>query len=136
NQFLEEAVDVRKHADVGQIEDHPALVEQTHHDAFAVDHRDDRNTDVDFSALHAHLDAAVLWQTLFRDVQVRHDLDAADDRGLKAADFRRQHLRLQQTVDAVPNSERLLLRFDVNITRSFVGGFDQNLIDQADDGSL
>ena len=39
------------------------------------------NANVDFASLHAHSDAPVLRQPFFRDVQSRHDLDAADNRG-------------------------------------------------------
>src|SRR5579871_3320807 len=67
DQLLEETVNIGQHADVGKVKDHSALVEQTHHDAFAMDHRDDRNADVDFPALYAHLDAAVLRQPLLGD---------------------------------------------------------------------
>ena len=30
-------------------------------------------------------DAAVLWQALFRDIELRHDLDPADQRGMQRA---------------------------------------------------
>ena len=72
------------HADLAQVELHRALVEDTHDDAFAVDHRDDRHADVDLAALHLQLDAAVLRQALLGDVQPRHDLQAADDRRLES----------------------------------------------------
>src|SRR5262249_49241311 len=55
DQLLENVVGVGQHADVGEIEDHAALVEQTHDDAFAVSHRDDGNTDIDLAAADAHL---------------------------------------------------------------------------------
>ena len=62
------------------------LVEQTQHDAFAVDHRDDRHADVDFAAGDLELDAAVLRQPLFGDVQLRHDLQPRDDRREEVVD--------------------------------------------------
>ena len=46
------------------------------HDAFAVDHRDHGDADVDLAAGHAQLDAAVLRQAPLGDVQPRHDLQA------------------------------------------------------------
>ena len=81
------------------------LVEETHDDAFAVDHRDDRDADVDLAAVDAHLDAAVLRQALLGDVEPGHDLEAADDGRLEAVDLRRQGLRLQHAVDAVADAQ-------------------------------
>src|SRR5262249_32174349 len=46
DELPEHVVGVGQHADVGEVEDHAALVEQTHDDAFAVDHRDDRDANV------------------------------------------------------------------------------------------
>src|SRR6185312_13042150 len=80
DQLLECVVDIRKHADGFQVELHAALIEQTHDHAYAVDHRDDGDADVDFAALHLHLDAAVLRQSLLGDVEPGHDLQPADDR--------------------------------------------------------
>ncbi len=112
------------------------LSSKTHDDAFAVNHRDDRDADVDLAALDAHLDAAVLRQALLGDVEPRHDLDAADDRRLEAIDLRRQHLRLQHAVDAVADAERFFLGLDVNVAGALVGRLDQDLVDQLDDRGL
>src|SRR5207244_4048715 len=87
DQLAEGSVMVRKHANVGEVENHPALVEQAHDDAFAVDHRDDRHAYVDLAVVHAHLDPAVLGQSFLGDVEPGHDLDAANDGGLKTVDL-------------------------------------------------
>src|SRR5262245_15490182 len=88
NELFEYFVGVFEHTDVGQVEHHTRLVQETHDDAFAVNHRDDRNANVDFVIFHAHLDAAVLRQAFLGNVKPGHDLDAADDGGLKWIVFR------------------------------------------------
>src|SRR5262249_53123577 len=133
DQLAEGAVGVLQHADVGEVEDHAALVEQTHDDAFAVDHGDDRDANIDLALVDAHLDAAVLRQALLGDVQVRHDLDTADDGCLEPVDFRRQRLQLQQAVDAVTDAQARLFRFDVDVAGALVGRLDEDFIDQLDD---
>ena len=57
------------HAELLEFELHRALVEDTHDDAFAMDHRNDRHAHVDLAAAHLQLDAAVLRQPFFGDVQ-------------------------------------------------------------------
>src|SRR5439155_15174716 len=106
--------------------------QKPHHDAFAVNHRDDGDADVDFAAVDSHLDPAVLRQTLFGDVEPGHNLEAADDRRLKGMDLRGQALRLQDAVDAVPDAQAVFRRLDVNVTRPLIGGLDEDLIHQLD----
>ena len=117
NQLAEAIVQVRLHAERFERELHPALVEETHHDAFAVEHRDDRNADVDLAAGDAELDAAVLRQPLLGDVEPGHDLEPADDRGLEAVDLGRHRLRVQHAVDAVADLDARGLRLDVDVAR-------------------
>ena len=113
-----------------------ALVQDAHHDAFAVQHRDDRDADVDLAAAHLELDAAVLRQALLGDVQPGHDLQAADDRGLKAIDLRRHRLRLQHAVDAVANLNAGRLRLDVHVAGPRFDRLDQNFVHQPNDRGL
>ena len=136
DELLERAVDVREHPAGLEVERHAALVEQPHDDAFAVDHRDDRHADVDLTALHLHLDAAVLRQPLLGDVEPGHDLQPADDRGLEPVDLRRQVLQLQQAVDAVADLDPRLLDLDVDVRRPLVGRLDEDLVDEVDDRGL
>src|SRR5262249_24994813 len=133
DQLLEGLVGVLEHADAGQVEDHAALVQQTHADAFAVAHRDDGDADVDLASLDAHLDAPVLGQPLLGDVEAGHDLDAADDGGLEAVDLGRQVLDLQQAVDAVADAQGAFFVFDVDVAGPLVGRLDEDLVDQLDD---
>ena len=121
------------HAEPVERELHAALVEQPHDDPFAVQHGDDRHADVDFAAVHLELDAAVLRQALFGDVQPRHDLEAADDRGLKPVDLRRRGLLLQDAVDAVANLDARGLRLDVHVARPRVDRFDQDFVHEVND---
>src|SRR5262245_22800178 len=124
---------VARHAHVGEVENHAPLVQETHDDAFTVNHRDDRHADIDLAVLHAHLDAAVLWQALLGDVEPGHDLDAADDRGLETGDCRVHFLRLQYAVHAVTDPQCLFFGLDVDVAGPFVGGVDQDFVDELDD---
>jgi hypothetical protein len=133
DELFEGTVDVRQHSRRLQVKGHAALVEQTHDDAFAVDHRDDRHADIDLAAGDLHLDTAVLRQPLLGDVQPGHDLDAAHDRGLEPADLRRQVLFLEQTVDPIADANGVLFVLDVDVRRPLVRRLDQNLIHQLHD---
>jgi hypothetical protein len=61
---IEDLVEVpaiaRGHAEVLGAEHGVAAVENTHHDRFAVDHRDDRNADVDLAGRDLQLDSPIL----------------------------------------------------------------------------
>src|SRR5262249_17471882 len=123
NELPERAIEILLHPKLLQLELHRPLVEDTHDDAFAMDHRDDGNADVDFAPLDAQLDAAILRQALFGDIQPRHDLEAAEDRRLEADNLLRHRLRVQQTVDAVANPQAVRLRLDVNVAGSRINRF-------------
>ena len=66
---------------------------------------------------HAQLEAAVLRHALLGDVELRHDLDARDDRAVEAL-VDRPHRRLQHAVDAVLHVHRVVLRLDVDVARA------------------
>src|SRR5665213_930350 len=136
DELAEEGVGVLGHADVGEVKDHAALVKQTHDDAFAVDHGDDRHTNVYFAVLHAHLDTAVLRHALLGDVETGHDLDAAEDGGLEAVDLGVQRLCLQNAVDAIADAQGTFFRLNVDVAGALVGGFDQDFVDQLDDAGF
>ena len=72
-------------AELVEVERDAALVEDAHHDRFAVHRRHGGHAQVDLLALHAQPDAAVLRQAPLGDVEVGHDLDARDHRGGRAA---------------------------------------------------
>ena len=99
-----------------EVERDAALVEDTHHDRFAVHRRHGRYAQVDFLALHAQADAPVLRQAALGDVEVGHDLDARDHRGRQAP--RRRFDFVQHAVDAVADDQPILERLDVNVGRA------------------
>src|SRR5690606_31890389 len=135
-QPAENVVDLLVHPEFLQRELHVPLVEQTHDDALAMDHGDNRNADVDLSAVHADLDSPILRQPLLRNIEPRHDFQAANNGGAEVIDFRWHRLRLQDAVDAVANLDAGVLRLDVHVAGAHVDCFEQNLIDQPNDRSL
>src|SRR5690606_16397231 len=75
---LEGLAVARGHAQVLQPQQGGAAVEDAHDHRFAVQHGNDRHTHVDFALAETQLDAAVLRQPLFRDVQVAENLETRD----------------------------------------------------------
>ena len=134
DQFVEGVVNIVGHADALKVEDHPLLVEQTQHDPFTVEHRDDRHTHIDLAPLDTDVDSSVLRESFFGNVQAGHDLQSRDDRVRKLMDLRREWLDAEHAVDAKADREPFLLRLDMDIARSLFEGFDQQLVHQLDDG--
>ena len=71
---------------------------------------------VEFLALHAQHDAAVLRQAALGDVELGHDLDAADHRGGQVD--RRALAFGEHAVDAVAHLQAVLERLDVDVGRA------------------
>ena len=92
------------------------LVEDADDGVLAVDRRHDRDAEVDRAALHAQAEAAVLGHALLRDVQLGHDLDAADDR-LVVALVERLQRGVEHAVDAVLRQHLAVLGLDVRCRR-------------------
>ena len=84
--------------------------------------------------ISAELDAAVLRQAALGDVELRHDLDARDDRGLQPA--RRRLDVVQHAVDAVADLELVLERLDVDVGRALLDGAVDEHVHQPDDRRL
>src|SRR5690349_11373630 len=97
-----------------------AAIENTKHDRFAVNHRNDRNAKVDFAPGDAKTNASVLRDALFSDVQVRKNLDAADNRRVILAKLGRHRRLDQHAVDAITDAELILERLDVHVAGSHV----------------
>ena len=76
-------------------------------------------------------DAAVLRQTLFADVQLGHDLDAAGD-GIFQFQGRR-HDVLKNAVDAEADAVFLFVWLDVNVAGASLHGIGQDQVHQLDD---
>ena len=79
--------------------------EQTQADRLAVHGRNRRNADVDVLAVGLQIDPAVLRQTAFGDVHVRHDFQARDDRRLQQPQLRRHRDFVQNAVDPITNAQ-------------------------------
>ena len=119
-----------------QLENHRTLVQDTQHNAFAVNHRDHRDAHVHLATAHFQLDPPVLRQAFFGDVQPSHDLQTADDRRFETMDLRRYRLRLQHAVDPVADHQPRGLRFDMHVAGPRLDRFQQDLVHQPDDRRL
>src|SRR5713226_2510386 len=122
------------HPDLGEVEQHRALVEQAHDDALAEHGGRGGEADVDVAAGELHADAAVLRQALLRDVQAAHDLHARADAVLEP--LRRPDDLLQHAVHPEAHADVLLLRLDVDVAGALLGGAEEQRVDQPDDGRL
>ena len=97
-------------------------------------HGNDRHANVDLAAADGQSDASVLRQPFFRDVHAGHDFESADDRRAKSLDFGRHGLDLQHAIHAKANLQICLFRFDMNIAGLLFDGFQQQFVDQFDNG--
>ena len=77
------------HAEVAGAAEFGILPQQTHDHRFTVQHRDDRDADIHLGVFNANLDATVLRETFFRDIEMTEDLDARHDGRLETFDLRR-----------------------------------------------
>src|SRR5208282_3852458 len=124
------------HVEFGHAAQRGVLAEQTHHDRLAMQHRNHRNADVHFGVIETNLDAAVLRQAFFGDVEMTQNFDARNDSGLKTFQLRGNGNLLQLAVNAVADTEFVLERFEMDVRRAQINGVLQNLVDEADDGRL
>src|SRR5690606_7900556 len=89
---------------------------------------------VDDALADAQLDAAVLRETPLRDVQVREDLEARDQRGLHIR--RWPHDLLQYTIDPVTDADLLLVALEVDVRRAAGDCVIEDAVDELDDRSV
>ncbi len=122
------------HAEMAQVESAGFLVKQTQHGALAMAGRQGGDAHVYRFAAYAQGNASILRQALFGDVQLRHDLDARDQRCMDG--FLGPHDIAQRAVDAKTHDRNLLKRFDVDIRSLFPQGLRQERIDHADHGRI
>ena len=99
-------------------------------------HGNHGNANVHLRVFDAHLDAAVLRQAFFRDVEMAQNLDARNNGRLELFQLRRHGHFLQLAVNAVPDSEFVLERFQVDVRGAQFDRVLQHLVDEADDRSL
>ena len=119
-------------AQLGELLAHRLLVENTDHRVLAVHARHHRDAEVDGLARHAQPEAAVLRHALLGDVELRHHLDARQDRAVKPLGDR-PHRRLQHAVDAVLHVHRIVLRLDVDVAGAPLDRGVDGRVDQPDD---
>ncbi len=134
-------VDVLGHAEVVERHEHGALVEHAENHALAEQHGDDADTQIELFDLAvavaaAERDPAVLWLALLGDVEVRHDLEPADDRRGEPVDGLRDAGALQHAVDAVAHREFVLVGLDVDVGRPLADRLDEQVVDELDDARL
>ena len=106
-------------------------VENTHYQAFAINSGQRRDAQVDIAAQDFNFDAAVLGQAAFRNVELRHQFEPADNSGLEFA--RRRLLVRQDAIDAITDAEFLLERFDMDVGGTALNCECDHRVDQADD---
>ena len=89
--------------EIAQVKLHRSFIEDPHYKALAVDHRYNRQPNVDFATMHSKLDPTVLRQSLLSNVQPSHNLKTRNDCRLKPIDFRWCRLIVKDTVDTISN---------------------------------
>ncbi len=122
------------HAQFGDVSDRRAPVEQPQHRTLAVHRRQGGNADVDLALREPQADAAVLGQAPLGDVQVRHDLDAADHGGLVLPRMRGDVV--EHAVDAVAHPQPPLSRLDVHVGCAVSQRLENRQVHQLDDRCL
>src|SRR4051794_22678635 len=94
------------HAQLSERNAAALLVEQTQHDALTMQCRQRRDTHVDLTIAQSQANTTVLRNAAFRDIELSHDLEAADDCSRQT---RRWCGRiLQYAIDAVTNAKPAL----------------------------
>jgi len=122
------------HAEVLQVDQGRALVQDSHDHRLAVHGRDRGHAEVDLALLGRKLDAPVLGHKPLGDVHVGHDLDPRDDGRMEPLGGRA--LLNQETIDAVLDLEFVLKRLDVDIAGAVLDGLQDDQVDQVDQGRL
>ena len=122
-------------AELRHVELQVPLVEEPQHDLLAEERRQHRHAEVHLlAAPELELDAPVLRQPPLGDVELRHDLEARDDRVLEL--HRRLHRLVEHAVDAVADAEGLLVGLDVDVRRVLLDRVGQDQVHELDDGRV
>jgi hypothetical protein len=129
--LLVEAQDVE--AQRGELLGQALLVEDSDDGVLAVDGGHDRHAEVDGTAPELDAEASVLRHALLGDVQLGHDLHAADDRGVVLARDR-LHGGLEHAVDAVLDHHLGVPGLDVDVRGAPVQGVEDRGVHELDDG--
>ena len=122
------------HAELTESQQRAALVEQAEHALLTPDGGDGRDPNVDAASFDRQRELTILWTAPFDDVHARHDLESAEQRG---ADVDRQRERVvQRTVDPVPDTDLVSLRFDVDVGCPIPQGLRHDEVDDLDHGGF
>jgi len=124
----------RLESELRQVERQVPLVEDPEHDLLPEDGRERGDAQVDRPLEHPDLDAAVLRDPPFRDVELRHDLDAGEDRRLQLKRGGR-HL-LEHAVDPEAHAQLPFVRLDVDVARTAPHRLGDEGVDELDDRGL
>ncbi len=125
--FVGEAEFLKVHGNV-------AVIDDADDGFFTVffEHRGD--AEIDGAAFEQDMDAAVLGEAAFGNVESGHDFDAADDGGVhvvRGADF-----FVEAAIDAVADAGFLFIGLDVNVGSAFADGVVDEVVDELDDGGV
>src|SRR5690606_35275566 len=112
-----------------------AGIENPQHDLFPPQGGQGIDAEVDGARLRqSQLDAAVVRHALFRDVNLRHDLEARTDAVGDA--LRRTPDLAQDAVLAEADAVDLLVGFDVDVRGPRLDGVHEDAVDEAHDGRV
>ena len=109
------------------------LIQEAEGDGLGVDGRRGGDADIEDGGVGLEVDAAVLRETFFGDVEARHDLEARDNGVLEAEEVLRDGHGDEQAVDAVADAELFLLRLKVDVGGLVFDGLFDDVGDEADD---
>src|SRR5437870_2920581 len=121
-------------AELGEVELEGVFIEQAHDGFLPVDGGEGGDAEVDLVGVVAELDAAVLGEAAFGDVEVGHDLDAGDEGGLEALGG--DHDLVEDAVHPEADAEDLFVGLEVDVGGAAADGVDQDHVDELDDGGL
>ncbi len=134
DELAENLVIVFGEAEVFQTNSHAVRPQNTQHDRFAVVCRQSAHTKIDLHFVDDHLDAPVLREALFGDINPSHDLHSGDQR---AFHFDRDFLANDAfAVDAIPQLHAVFHWLDVNVAGPVAHRFDNERINQFNDRCL
>src|SRR4029077_10568430 len=112
------------------------LSKESKTDALARNGRDRCDTNIDRLTVEFQVDSPILGKASLRYIQVRHDFQSRDHRGLEHFDIRRNGDFVKNSIDAIANLQIVLQRFDMNVRRPLFERFPENLVDKFDNGRL
>src|SRR5690606_35041667 len=133
-QCIELLHDVRRHTQLGQLEEAGFLVEQAQHRPLTVPRGQGGNPHVDSTSTHPQGNATILGQTFFRNIQAGHDLDARNQGIVKCA--ARIHDVAQGAVDPVAHDRMGFKGLQVYVAGPVTHRLGDQGVDHADDGCV